>query len=112
MQMTPKELPVLATELRIQIIKMLEEAKSGHPGSSLSAIDLITALWFHEMKGVDSPSSLTRDRDHFVLSKGHAVPALYAALWKKGFIDESELMTLRKTGSRLQGHPDRVRLPI
>lgn len=102
----------LSNELRVWIIDMLEEARSGHPGGSLSAMDLITGLWFHEMRGVDDPRNLPADRDHFVLSKGHGVPALYAALAKKGFIPREELMTLRKTGSRLQGHPDRVRLPI
>jgi transketolase len=107
-----KELALLANELRISIIEMLTEAKSGHPGGSLSSIDLLTALWFAEMKGVDSASTLAADRDRFVLSKGHGVPSLYAILAKKGFIEEKELMTLRKTGSRLQGHPDRVRLPI
>lgn len=107
-----RELALLAHEFRIQIIEMLTEAKSGHPGGSLSAIDLLTALWFSEMKGVDSAKSLGADRDRFILSKGHGVPALYAILAKKGFIEEKELMTLRKTGSRLQGHPDRVRMPI
>lgn len=107
-----KELAILAQELRIPIIEMLTEAKSGHPGGSLSAIDLLTALWFSEMKGVDSAKSLSADRDRFILSKGHGVPALYVILAKKGFIEEKELMTLRKTGSRLQGHPDRVRMPI
>lgn len=107
-----RELALLAQEFRIQIIEMLTEAKSGHPGGSLSAIDLLTALWFGEMKGVDSANSLGADRDRFILSKGHGVPALYAILAKKGFIEEEELMTLRKTGSRLQGHPDRVRMPI
>lgn len=106
------QLASLARELRVSIIDMLAEAKSGHPGGSLSAIDLVNALWFHEMRGVDGPNSLAADRDHFVLSKGHAVPALYAVLAKKGFVDPKELMTLRKTGSRLQGHPDRVRMPI
>lgn len=109
--MQPKELEKLADELRIWIIDMLAEAKSGHPGGSLSAIDLITALFFHEMRGVD-PQNLSEDRDHFILSKGHAVPALYAVLAKKGFIPREELKTLRRTGSRLQGHPDRIRLPI
>lgn len=90
---------------------MLAEAKSGHPGGSLSAIDLLTALWFQEMRGID-PKNLTPERDRFVLSKGHGVPALYAILAKKGFIPVEELKTLRKTGSRLQGHPDRVRMPI
>jgi transketolase len=109
--MQPKELEKLADELRIWIIDMLAEAKSGHPGGSLSAIDLITALFFHEMRGVD-PQNLSENRDHFILSKGHAVPALYAVLAKIGFIPREELKTLRRTGSRLQGHPDRIRLPI
>jgi transketolase len=109
---SPAQLASLANELRTWIIDMLAEAKSGHPGGSLSAIDLITALWFHEMRGVENPKNLATDRDRFVLSKGHAVPALYAALAKKGFFDPKELMTLRKTGSMLQGHPDRVRMPI
>lgn len=109
--MQAQDLTSLANEMRIWIIDMLAEAKSGHPGGSLSAIDLVTALWFNEMRGVD-PKNLASDRDHFVLSKGHGVPALYAVLAKKGFIPVDELKTLRKTGSRLQGHPDRVRLPI
>src|SRR5437762_2210523 len=100
-----ENLNLLANELRVWIIEMLQEAKSGHPGGSLSAIDVITALWFKEMRGVDGPNALGADRDHFVLSKGHAVPALYAALAKKGFLRVDELKTLRKTGSRLQGHP-------
>jgi transketolase len=101
-----------AHELRTWIIDMLAEAKSGHPGGSLSAIDLITALWFGEMRGIENPAKLADDRDRFVLSKGHAAPALYAVLAKKGFIPKEELMKLRKTGALLQGHPDRVRLPI
>jgi transketolase len=109
--MQAQELAKLANELRIDIIEMLMEAKSGHPGGSLSAIDLITALWFHEMRGIE-PGRLADTRDRFVLSKGHAVPALYAVLAKKGFIPHEELKTLRRTGSRLQGHPDRVRMPI
>jgi transketolase len=107
-----KELSDLARDFRVDIIEMLEEAKSGHPGGSLSAIDVLTVLWFREMRGVESAEKLREDRDRFVLSKGHGVPALYAILAKKGFIRREELMTLRKTGSRLQGHPDRVRLPI
>src|SRR3954462_9630464 len=99
--MQTQELKVLSNELRIWIIEMLTEAKSGHPGGSLSAIDLVTALFFHEMKGLD-PQQLKNERDHFILSKGHAVPALYAALAKKGFIPYEELKTLRRTGSRLQ----------
>jgi transketolase len=109
--MQAQELAKLANELRIDIIDMLTEAKSGHPGGSLSAIDVVTALWFHEMRGIEV-GRLANDRDRFVLSKGHAVPALYAVLAKKGFIPHEELKTLRRTGSRLQGHPDRVRMPI
>lgn len=108
--MPTQKLNQIANELRLSIIDMLTEAKSGHPGGSLSAIDIITALFFHEMKGIELP--LPPQRDHFILSKGHAVPALYATLSKKGFIPSEELKTLRQTGSRLQGHPDRVRLPI
>jgi len=107
-----KELSLIAQDLRGSIIEMITEAKSGHPGGSLSCIDLLTALWFSEMKGVESPSQLSKDRDRFVLSKGHGVPSLYAILARKGFLEKSELMTLRKTGSKLQGHPDRVRMPI
>lgn len=112
MQSQDWTLQALSNHFRVQIIEMLTEAKSGHPGGSLSCIDLVTALWFHEMRGVESASTLSPDRDRFVLSKGHAVPALYVALAKKGFFPESDLMTLRKTGSPLQGHPDRVRMPI
>lgn len=106
------QLQSLARDFRVDIIRMLEEAKSGHPGGSLSCIDILVSLWFSEMRGVSDPKSLSESRDRFVLSKGHGVPALYAVLAKLGYIDHSELMTLRKTGSRLQGHPDRVRLPI
>lgn len=102
--------------MRVWIIEMLTEAKSGHPGGSLSAIDLLTALWFSEMKGVETlpklGGALPEERDRFVLSKGHGVPALYAVLAKKGYLTQDSLMTLRKTGSVLQGHPDRVRMPI
>lgn len=90
---------------------MLEKAQSGHPGGSLSAIDLITALFFHEMQ-MDPKNSAWEDRDRFVLSKGHGVPALYAVLSQLGIIPESELSTLRRINSRLQGHPDRVVLPF
>ena len=102
----------MAQEFRISIIRMITQAKSGHPGGSLSAIDLITALFFQEMKGADPQSMNDPNRDRFILSKGHAVPALSTILAKKGFIHPDELKTLRQTGSRLQGHPDRVRLPI
>jgi transketolase len=110
--LSPTQLASLSNEMRTWIIDMLYEAKSGHPGGSLSVIDLLSALWFSEMRGVEGPQKLAADRDRFVLSKGHAVPALYAILAKKGFVPQSELKNLRRTGSILQGHPDRVRMPI
>lgn len=112
MSMTSSELALLSHGFRVDIIDMLHESKSGHPGGSLSAIDLLTVLWFDEMRGVEAAASLQEDRDRFVLSKGHGVPALYAILAKKGFIGHEELKSLRKLNSRLQGHPDRVRMPI
>lgn len=106
-----EELKTIAREMRVDILKMLETAGSGHPGGSLSAIDVIVALFFHEMKR-DPKNPYWEDRDRFILSKGHAVPALYAVLAKQGSIPYEELSTLRKTNSRLQGHPDRVILPF
>ncbi len=104
-------------QLREWIVEMITEAKSGHPGGSLSAIDLVSALWLHEMRGIrperKSPpgACLEVERDRFILSKGHAVPALYAVGAYLGLIDGASLKTLRRTGSILQGHPDRVRMP-
>lgn len=83
---------------------MTFEAKSGHPGGSLSAADIITALFFYKMH-YDPKNPKWPERDRFILSKGHAAPALYAALALAGFFPEEELLTLRKPGSRLQGHP-------
>lgn len=99
-----KRLREIAKELRIWIIKMLAEAGSGHPGGSLSAIDILTVLYFHTMRHrpQDPQWSL---RDRFVLSKGHGVPALYSVLAKSGYFPMEELLTLRKNNSRLQGHP-------
>lgn len=112
MDQNAKAVADIANQLRVWIIEMITEAKSGHPGGSLSAIDLITALWFSEMKGAEPGAMNHPDRDRFVLSKGHGVPALYAVLAKKGFFPKEELKTLRRTGSMLQGHPDRARIPI
>lgn len=106
---TPESLSQLSNEFRVKIIQMLTEAKSGHPGGSLSCIDVMTALWFHTMR--ETPAVKEADKDRFILSKGHAVPALYAIFAKKGIVSDGELLTLRKIGSRLQGHPDRVRIP-
>lgn len=94
-----------ANTIRQDIIKMLTESKSGHPGGSLSAVEILTALYFSEMK-VDPKNPRWEDRDRFVLSKGHAAPVLYATLAEKGFFDKKHLMTLRKIGSILQGHPN------
>lgn len=99
-----------ARELRKHVIRMLGEAGSGHPGGSLSAADIVTVLYFREMR-VDPNRPNWPDRDRFVLSKGHAAPILYAALAERGFFPVEELLTLRKTGARLQGHPDLRKVP-
>jgi transketolase len=100
----------IARELRIADIEMIAEAGSGHPGGTLSAADMIAALFFHTLRlRPEEPD--WPDRDRFVLSKGHCIPIVYVAMAKRGFFDESELKTLRKLGSPLQGHPDRTRLP-
>ncbi|WP_434510992.1 transketolase [Desulfitobacterium sp. AusDCA] len=99
-----------ANQIRQDIITMLVSAKSGHPGGSLSATDIVAALYFHEMK-VKAEDPQWADRDRFVLSKGHAAPVLYAALAEKGFFPKEELLGLRHTGRMLQGHPDMKRIP-
>jgi transketolase len=99
-----------ANQLRIHIINMLTEAGSGHPGGSLSAADLLTYLYFKEMK-IDSADQDHPDRDRFILSKGHAAPLLYGILAMKGFFSSNELNRLRKMGSFLQGHPDMRKVP-
>ncbi|MBI3292379.1 MAG: transketolase [Elusimicrobia bacterium] len=105
-----EELTVIATEVRKDIIRMLGAAGSGHPGGSLSAADIVTALYFRVMRG-DPANPQWPDRDRCVLSKGHAVPVIYAAMAQAGYFPREELMTLRQMGSRLQGHPDMRRLP-
>lgn len=105
-----QNLQKIANELRIEIIEMLTIAGNGHPGGSLSAIDILTALYFSELKH-DPKKPDWHERDRFILSKGHGVPALYACLAKSGYFSLSMLKDLRKLGSPLQGHPDRVRLP-
>ncbi len=104
-----KELLEIAKNIRIDIVKMLHKSQSGHPGGSLSITDILTYLYFHEMN-VD-PKESKDDRDRFVLSKGHAAPALYATLSRKGFFEKEELDTLRQIESNLQGHPHRLDLP-
>lgn len=100
----------IARDRRVQIIRMLTHAGSGHPGGSLSVIDILTVLYFDRMR-YDPKRPDWPDRDRLVLSKGHCVPALYSVMAKAGFFPESQLITLRKLGSSLQGHPDRVMLP-
>jgi len=100
----------IARECRVQIIRMLTHAGSGHPGGSLSVIDILTALYFNRMR-YDARRPDWEDRDRLVLSKGHCVPAQYCCMAKAGFFPESRLITLRKLGSPLQSHPDRVMLP-
>src|SRR3990167_2502454 len=100
----------IARDCRVQIIRMLTHAGSGHPGGSLSVIDILTTLFFARMR-YDPKRPDWPDRDRVVLSKGHAVPALYSVMAKAGYFPESQLITLRKLGSPLQGHPDRVMLP-
>ena len=94
----------LARNTRKLILESLAEAGSGHPGGSLSAVELLVTLFFHTMR-YDPKNPSWPDRDRFFLSKGHAAPLLYSILAQAGFFDVSELMTLRKMGARLQGHP-------
>ncbi len=100
----------LARRIRMNSIKMLTEAGSGHPGGSLSAADIVAALLFGVMKH-DPANPKWESRDRFIMSKGHCIPAWYSALALAGYFKEEELMTLRQLGSPLQGHPDRMRLP-
>lgn len=105
-----QELKQKANAIRQNIITMLVPAKSGHPGGSLSAADILSVLYFHEMRiKADEPNWPERDR--FVLSKGHAAPVLYAALAEKGYFPKEEILGLRQTGRMLQGHPDMKRIP-
>lgn len=104
-----KQLEKIAKEARKNIIEMIYHAKSGHPGGSLSITDILTVLYFEKMN-VDPKNPTKQDRDRLVLSKGHAVPALYSILMEKGFIDKNLITTLRKYKSPLQGHPDMKKL--
>jgi transketolase len=100
----------IARELRIADLEAIAAAGSGHPGGTLSAADVIAALFFHKLRlRPDDP--LWADRDRFVLSKGHCIPIVYVAMAKLGYFPEAQLKTLRDLGSPLQGHPDRTRLP-
>ncbi|WP_195264445.1 transketolase [Clostridium sp. 1001275B_160808_H3] len=105
-----EELRSLAKTVRGDIVSMLTESCSGHPGGSLSAADILTTLFFGEMN-IDPKNPKDAERDRFVLSKGHAAPVLYSVLARSGYFPVEELNTLRKIGSRLQGHPSMKCLP-
>ncbi|GEA17907.1 transketolase [Moorella sp. E306M] len=105
-----QELTTTARRLRRHIIRMIGAAGSGHPGGSLSAVEIMTALYFKIMR-LDPARPDWPERDRFVLSKGHAAPVLYAALAERGFFPLEKITTLRQLGSPLQGHPDRKALP-
>ena len=107
---TAAQLEAMAREIRVDIVESLHCAGSGHPGGSLSAAELLSVLYFHEMD-VDPENPQWADRDRFVLSKGHAAPVYYAALAERGFFPKEQLWTLRQIDSPLQGHPDRKKVP-
>lgn len=100
-----EKLKEIACNIRVDIIKETYHAGSGHPGGSLSAAEIMTVLYFNEMN-IDPANPKMEGRDRFVLSKGHASPVLYATLANRGFFPKEELVTFRKMGSKLQGHPD------
>ena len=108
--MDVKQLKKIANDIRIGAIEAVYNAKSGHPGGSLSAADLLTYLYFAEMR-IDPADPADENRDRFVLSKGHIAPGYYSALAHRGYFPVEELKTLRKVGSRLQGHPDMKHIP-
>lgn len=108
--MVNKHYEDLAAKIRIDVIRAIHSAASGHPGGSLSAADIVTALYFKEMN-IDPADPKKSDRDKFILSKGHAGPVQYAALGERGYFDVSEMMTLRKLGSNFQGHPNMHKVP-
>ena len=104
------QLKKTANNVRLGIIEAVYNAACGHPGGSLSIADVLTYLYFEEMR-VDPANPTDKNRDRFVLSKGHTAPALYSVLAERGFFPKEELKTLRKTASRLQGHPDMKGVP-
>ena len=105
------EIALIANRMRHDIIEMLGAAGSGHPGGSLSATDIMATLFYSGLFGMDPADPENPERDRFILSKGHAAPALYALLVQLGYIPHDEITTLRQVGSRLQGHPDRHACP-
>ena len=109
--MNPAQLEALANRMRQDIVSMIAEAGSGHPGGSLSCIDILATLYFGGVMNHDPANPDDPNRDRFVMAKGHAAPALYAALAHAGYFPTEELATLRKLGSRLQGNPYRNLMP-
>lgn len=110
MEKSLESLKGITRNIRKDIIKMLTESGSGHPGGSLSAVEIMTTLYFNEMN-VDPKNPKDPNRDRFVLSKGHAAPVLYSVLAEKGYFNKEELMGLRKIGAMLQGHPNMTYIP-
>ena len=108
--MNAEEIQRMANKLRLHVIEMTTAANSGHPGGSLSSADIMAALYFDVLKH-DPKNPQWEDRDRFVLSKGHVAPVLYAALAESGYFPVDDLITLRKLGSKLQGHPVRGKVP-
>lgn len=108
--MDHKHYEELAAKVRIDVIRAIHSAGSGHPGGSLSAADIVTALYFKEMN-IDPADPAKADRDKFILSKGHAGPVQYAALAERGYYPVSDMMSLRKLGSQFQGHPNMHKVP-
>ena len=104
------ELEEKARSIRKNIVEMVYQAASGHPGGSLSVADILTALYFSELR-VDVNNPRNENRDRLVLSKGHCSPALYSTLAEKGFIPKEDLKSFRKIDSYLQGHPDMKKIP-
>ena len=109
-KMNTLELQKQAVEVRKGIVEGVHSAKAGHPGGSLSAADIFTYLYFEEMN-IDPKNPKDENRDRFVLSKGHTAPGLYSALAHRGYLPVEDLLTLRHTGSYLQGHPDMKHIP-
>ena len=106
-----EELNRISNRMRIDIVRMIGAAGSGHPGGSLSKVEMLVALYFRVLRH-DPKNPAWRERDRFILSNGHSCPVLYATYAETGYIDPALLMTLRKLGSPLQGHPDKRMLPI
>lgn len=105
-----EELQKMATQIRKDIVSMVAQAGSGHPGGSLSSADILAVLYFNKMN-IDPSNPKWQDRDKFILSKGHAAPVLYSALARRGYFSPENLMSLRKMDSMLQGHPDMKGIP-